>query len=163
MDKTSKPEWKVPWKGMVVALLVSAGALAVIFWQISSPRRGASGAEGIPSAPLLWRPFLCAGRLDRGRAAHWHPCSALGQSIPWWELTIVLGAANFLTLVTPFAGGGGALIVYYLYRRGLKASRATAVVLGGGLAGSRPWLCWACQHLRCFPVYRRIWRHISPP
>jgi uncharacterized protein (TIRG00374 family) len=60
---------------------------------------------------------------------------ALGERIRWWELALVLGAANFLTLVTPFAGGGGALIVYYLYRRGLKTSQATAVVLGGGLAG----------------------------
>jgi len=135
MDKTSKPEWKVPWKGMVVALLVSAGALAVIFWQISSPREVLQELREYPLRHFFGALFfvLAAWIVDGQRIGTL--ARALGQSIPWWELTIVLGAANFLTLVTPFAGGGGALIVYYLYRRGLKASRATAVVLGGGLAG----------------------------
>ncbi|NLM41933.1 MAG: flippase-like domain-containing protein [Firmicutes bacterium] len=135
MDKTSKPEWKVPWRGMLLALTVSAAALVVIFWQISNPKDVLQELRAYPLRYFLGAQFfvLAAWLVDGQRIGTL--ARALGQRIPWWELAIILGAANFLTLVTPFAGGGGALIVYYLYRRGLKSSQATAVVLGGGLAG----------------------------
>ncbi len=135
MDEKRKPEWKVPWRGVLVALLVSAAALVVIFAQTSNPRDVFQELRAYPLRYFFGALcFVLAAWIVDGQRIGML-VRALGLRIPWWELTIVLGAANFLTLVTPFAGGGGALIVYYLYRRGLRSSQATAVVLGGGLAG----------------------------
>lgn len=135
MGKMDKTEWKIPWKGMIVALLVGAAALAVIFWQVANPQDVLAELREYPVKYFFAALFFVLGAwvVDGQRIGML--ARALGERIRWWELALVLGAANFLTLVTPFAGGGGALIVYYLYRRGLKTSQATAVVLGGGLAG----------------------------
>ncbi len=135
MDKTDKPQWKIPWRGLLIALVVSAAVLAVIFWQMVNPRDVLQELRQYPLSYFFGALFfvLAAWLVDGQRIGTL--ARALGQRIPWWELAIILGAANFLTLVTPFAGGGGALIVYYLYRRGLRSPQATAVVLGGGLAG----------------------------
>ena len=114
---------------------MSAAVLAVIFWQMVNPRDVLQELRQYPLSYFFGALFfvLAAWLVDGQRIGTL--ARALGQRIPWWELAIILGAANFLTLVTPFAGGGGALIVYYLYRRGLRSPQATAVVLGGGLAG----------------------------
>lgn len=135
MDKTEKTTWKIPWKGVLLTLGVGLAALVVVFWQISDPRDVLRELGEYPIGYFFGALFfvLAAWIVDGQRLGTL--TRALEHPVPWWELTIVLGAANFLTLVTPFAGGGGALIVYYLYRRGLKSSEATAVVLAGGLAG----------------------------
>ena len=135
MERENNHEWKIPWKGMIIALLVSAAALAVIFCQISSPRDILKELSAYPLTYFFSALFfvLAAWIVDGQRIGAL--ARLLGQEIPWWRLAILLGAANFLTLVTPFAGGGGALILYYLYRRGLRSPQAAAVVLGGGLAG----------------------------
>lgn len=135
MERENNHEWKIPWKAMIIALLVSAAALAVIFCQISSPRDILKELSAYPLTYFFSALFfvLAAWIVDGQRIGAL--ARLLGQEIPWWRLAILLGAANFLTLVTPFAGGGGALILYYLYRRGLRSPQAAAVVLGGGLAG----------------------------
>ena len=135
MEKQDKWSWKVPWKGIVVTLLVSVLALVVVFWRISDPRDIWRELSEYPLGYFFGALFfvLLAWIVDGQRIGML--TRAVDHPVPWWQLAILLGAANFLTLVTPFAGGGGVLIVYALYRRGLKGSVATAIVLTGGLAG----------------------------
>ena len=59
---------------------------------------------------------------------------ALGERIRWWNWRWFWVQPISLPW-SRRSQARGALIVYYLYRRGLKTSQATAVVLGGGLAG----------------------------
>ena len=135
MDKPEKFSWRIPWKGIALTFMVSMLALVVVVWRMANP---ASVLEGLGEYPLIYffgaLFFVLAAWLVDGQRIGML-ARAVGHSVPWWQLAITLGAANFLTLVTPFAGGGGALIIYFLYRRGLKGSTATAIVLAGGLAG----------------------------
>ena len=102
MDKTDKPQWKIPWRGLLIALVVSAAVLAVIFWQMVNPRDVLQELRQYPLSYFFGALFfvLAAWLVDGQRIGTL--ARALGQRIPWWELAIILGAANFLTLVTPF-------------------------------------------------------------
>lgn len=135
MDKPEKFAWRIPWKGIAVTIVVSMFALAVVVWKMANPAKVLQGLGEYPLAYFFGALFfvLAAWIVDGQRIGML--AKAVGHSVPWWQLAITLGAANFLTLVTPFAGGGGALIIYFLYRRGVKGSAATAVVVAGGLAG----------------------------
>ena len=134
MGKMDKTEWKIPWKGMIVVVGGCRSACCDLLASCQ-PQDVLAELREYPVKYFFAALFFVLGAwvVDGQRIGML--ARALGERIRWWELALVLGAANFLTLVTPFAGGGGALIVYYLYRRGLKTSQATAVVLGGGLAG----------------------------
>jgi uncharacterized protein (TIRG00374 family) len=135
MEKSEKFSWRVPWKGIALTFAVSMFALGIVVWRMANPVEVLQGLREYPLPYFLGALFfvLVAWIVDGQRIGML--TRAVGHSVPWWQLAIILGAANFLTLVTPFAGGGGALIVYFLYRRGLKGSTATAIVIAGGLAG----------------------------
>lgn len=135
MDKPEKFAWRIPWKGIVLTFLVSMVALVIVVWKMADPTHVVKELGEYPPTYFFGALFfvLVAWIVDGQRIGMLS--RAVGHPVPWWELAVTLGAANFLTLVTPFAGGGGAMIVYYLYRRGLKGSTATAIVLAGGLAG----------------------------
>ncbi|NLJ79863.1 MAG: flippase-like domain-containing protein [Firmicutes bacterium] len=125
--------WKIPWKGIIAALLGSSLALAVLFSKVATPAQVIQELASYPAhffflAVLL---VMVSWFIDGQRVGVL--ARALGHSLPWWQLGFVLAAANFLTLVTPFAGGGGALIVYYFYRRGMSVPQATAAVTAGGI------------------------------
>lgn len=147
MEKPEKFSWRIPWKGIALTFIVSMSALVIVIWKMANPTQVLQGLGEYPSAYFFGALFfvLVAWIVDGQRIGML--AKAVGHSVPWWQLTLTLGAANFLTLVTPFAGGGGALIVYYLYRRGVKGSAATAVVMAGGLAGQ---LSLACLGLVTF-------------
>lgn len=135
MEKPEKFTWNIPWKGIIVTVVVSIFALILVFLKIAKPSHILKELGAYPLNYFFGALFfvLAAWMVDGQRIGML--TRALGHPISWWQLTITLGAANFLTLVTPFAGGGGALIVYFLYRRGIKTSVATAVVVAGGMAG----------------------------
>lgn len=135
MEKQEKWTWKIPWKGIIVTLLISIAALVVVFWKISNPRDIWRELGEYPLGYFFVALFfvLAAWFVDGQRIGML--TRAIGHPVAWWQLAVLLGAANFLTLVTPFAGGGGVLIVYALYRRGVKTSVGSAIVFAGGLAG----------------------------
>ena len=135
MEKEGKLTWKIPWKGMLVTFFVSITSLFVVFWKISNPRDIWRELGEYPLSYFFVALFfvLVAWIIDGQRIGML--TKAVGHPIKWWQLAFLLGSANFLTLVTPFAGGGGVLIVYALYRRGLKTSVGSAIVFAGGLAG----------------------------
>lgn len=134
-EKQEKWIWKIPWKGIGVTLTVGILALLVVFWKISNPKDIWRELNEYPLGYFFAALFfvLAAWVVDGQRIGML--TNAVAHRVPWWQLAMLLGAANFLTLVTPFAGGGGVLIVYALYRRGIKSSVATAIVMAGGLAG----------------------------
>ncbi|HHY09401.1 MAG TPA: flippase-like domain-containing protein [Firmicutes bacterium] len=125
---------KIPWKGIIAAFLCSTLALALVFARVAKPADVLRELEHYPlgyfllAALAVFFSWLIDGQRIGILAA------SLGFQAPWWQLGLLLGAANFLTLVTPFAGGGGALIIYFLYRRGLSIPQATAIVITGGIA-----------------------------
>lgn len=135
MDNPERTPWRVPWKGIVLLFAVSVLVLTIIVWKMSNPLHVLQALRMYPLGYFFAALFfvLFAWLIDGQRIGML--TRSVGYQIPWWQLGIVLGAANFLTLVTPFAGGGGALVVYFLYKRGMKTSTATALVLIGGLAG----------------------------
>ncbi len=135
MNKPEKFTWHIPWKGIALTFVVSMAALVIVIWRMANPTQVLQGLGEYSLAHFLGALFfvLAAWIVDGQRIGML--AKAVGHRVPWWQLAIILGAANFLTLITPFAGGGGALIVYYFYRRGVKGSVATAVVVAGGLAG----------------------------
>lgn len=135
MEKPERSAWKVPWKGIIVTLLVSIIAIIAVFSKVANPREILGELASYPLVyffgALLF--VLAAWIVDGQRIGML--TRALDLPMPWWQLALILGAANFLTLVTPFAGGGGALIAYLLYQRGMGVPSATAVVVAGGMAG----------------------------
>ncbi len=135
MEKPEKFEWRIPWRGIALALMVSMIALVIVVWKMANPSDVLHELGEYPLAYFFGALFfvLVAWVVDGQRISTL--ARAMGYRTPWWKMATLLGAANFLTLVTPFAGGGGALIVYFLYRQGMKGSAATAVVMAGGLAG----------------------------
>ncbi|MCK9524640.1 MAG: YbhN family protein [Limnochordia bacterium] len=135
MDKSEKFAWRIPWKGIALTFMVSMSALVIVVWKMANPTRVLQELGEYPLTYFFGALFfvLAAWVVDGQRIGTL--AKAAGHDVPWWQMAITLGAANFLTLVTPFAGGGGALVVYFLYRRGLKGSTATAIVMAGGLAG----------------------------
>lgn len=135
MEKAKKSVWKIPWKGILVALGSSVLALFFVFNKVAHPAEILRELKGYPLGYFFTALFfvLAAWIVDGQRIGML--IRALGHHIPWWQLAITLGAANFLTLVTPFAGGGGALIIYFLFRRGFAVPTATALVVAGGMAG----------------------------
>lgn len=135
MEKPDRSAWKVPWKGILVTLLISIVALVLVFSKVAKPQDILDELELYPLRYFFGALFfvLIAWIVDGQRIGML--TRAIGHSVPWWELALTLGAANFLTLVTPFAGGGGALIIYYLYRRGVGVPTGTAIMIAGGLAG----------------------------
>lgn len=135
MEKINKSGWKIPWKGISVALLCSALALFFVFSRLAKPAEILRELKSYPLGYFFAAQFfvLIAWIVDGQRVSML--TKAFGHTISLWELTAVLGAANFLTLVTPFAGGGGALVIYFLYRRGFPTATATALVIAGGIAG----------------------------
>lgn len=147
MDKPEKFSWRIPWKGIALTFVVSMSALVIVVWRMANPLHVLQGLAEYPLLYFFGALFfvLAAWIVDGQRIGML--ARAMGHSVPWWQLALTLGAANFLTLVTPFAGGGGALVIYFLYRRGLKGSTATAIVVGGGLAGQ---LSLACLGLFVF-------------
>lgn len=135
MDKEKKLVWKIPWKGILVALGSGVLALYLVFDKVAHPAEILGELRNYPLGYFYAALFfvLAAWIIDGQRIGML--TRALGHHIPWWQLAVTLGAANFLTLVTPFAGGGGALIIYFLYRRGFNVPTATALVIAGGMAG----------------------------
>ena len=135
MQKSEASNWKIPWKGIVIAFICSIAALVLVFSRVAKPSDVLRELESYPLRYFFGALFfvLIAWIVDGQRIGML--TRAVDHPIPWWQLTFVLGAANFLTLVTPFAGGGGALIIYFLYRRGVTVPAATAVVTAGGIAG----------------------------
>lgn len=135
MDKSEKFSWRIPWKGIVLTFVVSMIALVVVVWKMANPGEVLQELAEYPLTYFLGAlVFVLAAWVVDGQRISML-ARAVGHQAPWWKMALLLGAANFLTLVTPFAGGGGALIVYALYRQGLKGSTATAIVIAGGLAG----------------------------
>ncbi|MDI9485634.1 MAG: lysylphosphatidylglycerol synthase transmembrane domain-containing protein [Bacillota bacterium] len=141
MDKPEKFHWRIPWKGIALTFMVSMAALVIVVWKMANPMAVLHELGEFPLPFFFGALFFVLGAwiVDGQRIGLL--ARAAGHPIPWWQLAILLGAANFLTLVTPFAGGGGALVVYFLYRQGLKGSTATAVVMAGGLAGQFSLAC----------------------
>lgn len=135
MQKSEASTWKIPWKGIIIAFICSAVALVLVFSKVAKPADVLRELESYPLGYFFGALFfvLAAWIVDGQRIGML--TRAVDHPVPWWQLTVVLGAANFLTLVTPFAGGGGALIIYFLYRRGVSVPTATAVVTAGGIAG----------------------------
>ena len=135
MEKPEKFAWRIPWRGIAITFIVSIFALVVVFWKMANPAHVLQELREYPVSYFFGALFfvLAAWVVDGQRIGML--TRAVGHKVPWWQLALTLGAANFLTLVTPFAGGGGALIVYYLYKRGVRSSTATAIVIAGGLAG----------------------------
>ncbi len=135
MDKSEKFSWRIPWKGIAFTIGISMLALVIVFFKLTRPSDIWRELGEYPLVYFFGALFfvLSAWIVDGQRIGML--ARALGYHVPWWQLAITLGAANFLTLVTPFAGGGGALIVFYLYKRGIKSSMGTAMVIAGGLAG----------------------------
>lgn len=135
MAKTERPTWKIPWKGIIFTIIFSMVALIIVFSKVANPKQVLRELEQFPTGYFFGALFfvLAAWLVDGQRIGVL--TRAVGHYVPWWQLTLLLGAANFLTLVTPFAGGGGAMIIYFFYRRGLKVPTATAIVVAGGLAG----------------------------
>ncbi|HBG00596.1 MAG TPA: hypothetical protein DDW87_03355 [Firmicutes bacterium] len=135
MEKPEKFAWRIPWRGIAITFIVSIFALVIVFWKMANPAHVLQELREYPVSYFFGALFfvLAAWVVDGQRIGML--TRVVGHKVPWWQLALTLGAANFLTLVTPFAGGGGALIVYYLYKRGVKGSTATAIVIAGGLAG----------------------------
>lgn len=135
MDKSELSNWKVPWKGIVFAFLCSIAALVIVFSKIARPSEVLRELENFSLSYFFGALFfvLSAWIIDGQRLSIL--AKTVGQDIPWWQWAFLLGAANFLTLVTPFAGGGGALVIYFLYRQGVGVAKATALVTAGGIAG----------------------------
>ncbi len=141
MDKPERFSWRIPWKGLALTFMVSMAALVIVVWKMANPIDVLHELGEFPLTYFFGALFfvLAAWVVDGQRIGML--TRSVGHHVPWWQLATLLGAANFLTLITPFAGGGGALVVYFLYRRGLKGSTATAVVLAGGLAGQFSLAC----------------------
>ncbi|HHU62578.1 MAG TPA: flippase-like domain-containing protein [Natronincola sp.] len=135
MENAEKKAWRIPWKGILVALICSAIALVLVFSKVAKPEDVLKELAVYPKGFFYGALFFvfAAWIVDGQRIGML--TRAIGKPISWWQLALMLGAANFLTLVTPFAGGGGALIVYLLYRRGISLASGTAVVIAGGMAG----------------------------
>lgn len=135
MEKSEASNWKIPWKGIIIAFLCSILALVLVFSKVAKPSDVLRELENYPLGYFFGALFfvLAAWLVDGQRIGML--TRAVGHHVPWWQLGIILGAANFLTLVTPFAGGGGALVIYFLYRRGMGVATATAVVTAGGIGG----------------------------
>lgn len=135
MEKPETSAWKIPWKGIFITIFFSAVALVLVFAKIAKPGEILQELRLYPLGYFFGALFfvLAAWIVDGQRIGML--TRPLGHPMPWWQLALILGAANFLTLVTPFAGGGGALIVYFLYRRGFGVPSASAVVIAGGMAG----------------------------
>lgn len=135
MENVEKKAWRIPWKGILVAFICSAVALMLVFSKVAKPEDVLRELAGYPKQYFYGALFfvLAAWLVDGQRIGML--TRALGRTIPWWQLALILGAANFLTLVTPFAGGGGALVIYILYRRGISIPTGTAIVVAGGIAG----------------------------
>lgn len=135
MQNSDMASWKVPWKGMLIALGCGIFSLIMVFSKVANPREILHELQNYPISYFILAIscVVVSWGIDalRIRAL----TRAVGHHIEWWKLTVALAAANFLTLVTPFAGGGGALIIYILYRRGVSAPKASAVVTAGGMAG----------------------------
>lgn len=134
MNRAESTEWKVPWKGMLFGITAAALALMLVFTQVANPKAIWAELKDYPEG------YFCAAlacimgawALDGVRMR----CLTIGadQPAPWWDLVLVLIASNFITLVTPFAAGGGPYVVYALYRWGRSMPHATAVVAAGGFA-----------------------------
>lgn len=135
MENAEKKAWRIPWKGILVALICSVVALVLVFSKVAKPQDVLKELAGYPKQYFYGALFfvLAAWLVDGQRIGML--TRAVGKPISWWQLALILGAANFLTLVTPFAGGGGALVIYILYRRGITIPAGTAIVVAGGMAG----------------------------
>lgn len=135
MEKSEVSKWKIPWKGIVISFLFSIAALSLVFSKVARPSDVLRELENYPLKYFFGALFfvLAAWIVDGQRVSIL--AKAVGHHTPWWQWAFLLGAANFLTLVTPFAGGGGALVIYFLYRQGVGLAKATALVTAGGIAG----------------------------
>lgn len=58
----------------------------------------------------------------------------LGHELGFGTLVATIMMGNFLTLATPFMAGGAPALIYVLFRQGLAAGQASAVVVLGGVA-----------------------------
>lgn len=134
MNHSESAGWKIPWKGIIFGLIAAVLALVLVFTQIAHPRDIWEELQDYPIEYFV-AALLCL-------AASWAVdgvrmrvlTKGTGEPVPWWEMTLTLIASNFITLVTPFAGGGGPYIAYTLYRRGRSGAHAMAIVLLGGFA-----------------------------
>ena len=126
--------WRVPWKAMLWGFAFAIVALIVVFVRLANPSEIMIELQEYPVLFFflaLFAVFLSWG-VD-GYRMRLLTCAA-GVPVSWSALTFTLIAANFLTLITPFAAGGAPLVVYLLFRRGMSVAQATAVVIGGGFA-----------------------------
>lgn len=134
MNHSESTTWKVPWKGMIFGISAAALALILVFTQVANPKVILAELRVYPTG-YFFAALACivvAWTLDGVRMRSL--TIGAGQPAPWWEMTLILIASNFITLVTPFAAGGGPYVVYYLYKRGRSVPHATAVVAAGGFA-----------------------------
>lgn len=149
---------RIPWKGIIAAFLFSTLALVIVFARIAKPADVLGELEHYSLGYFLLAVLAVffSWIIDGQRIGVL--ATSLGFHAPWWQLGLVLGAANFLTLVTPFAGGGGALIIYFLYRRGLNMPQASAVVLTGGIASQ---ISLSALAILILPNLRTVPAHLS--
>ncbi|NLM40403.1 MAG: UPF0104 family protein [Firmicutes bacterium] len=133
-SESTTTSWKVPWKGIVFGLVTAALALVLVFTRIAHPKEIWAGLQVYPTEYFLGALvcLMAAWAVDGVRMRIL--TKGTGDPVPWWEMTLIMMASNFITLVTPFAGGGGTYIAYTLYRRGRSGAHATAIVLLGGFA-----------------------------
>ena len=134
MNRSESTEWKVPWKGMIFGIAAGTLALILVFTQVANPKDILDELQDYPigyffaALACLMGAWACDGVRMRSLT------TGAGKPAPWWELVLILIASNFITLITPFAAGGGPYVVYVLYRRGRSLPHATAVVAAGGFA-----------------------------
>jgi uncharacterized protein (TIRG00374 family) len=134
MNQTESTEWKVPWKGIVFGIAAGTLALILVFANVAHPKVILAELQNYPLRYFFGALACIMGAWAMDGVRMRSLTIGAGQPAPWWELVLVLIASNFITLVTPFAAGGGPYVVYALYRRGRSVPHATAVVAAGGFA-----------------------------
>lgn len=132
MDHNLK-KFKISWKAIALALLLTAAALTFIFLRIADPREI---LEVITDYPLRFLVLailaLCiAWVIDSFRIRT--VSLSTGFVIPFRILLLTMIASHFLTLITPLTAGGFPLVIYVLYRHGMSIGQAAGIVTAAGL------------------------------
>lgn len=126
--------WRVPWREMLQGAVLLLVVVGVLVSKLTNPAEVLAELKEYPFFYFLLAQgaVFCAFGIDGIRMRIL--TRTTGVLIPWSTLTLVLMAANFLTLITPFAAGGAPLVVFMLVKKGMKWAQATAVVVLGGFA-----------------------------
>lgn len=134
MNHIESAEWKVPWRGMLFGLCAGTLALVLVFTHVVEPRAVLKVLRDYPMPYLLAALACLMGAWACDGIRMRFLTIGTGKPAPWWVMVLVLIASNFITLVTPFAAGGGPYVAYMLYRQGRTVPHAAALVAAGGLA-----------------------------